>query len=104
MTTIALDEHSPIWKRAEALYAEGVRGYHSFQHALDVLDRVDKVQRNIGFMDHDAVRFAALYHDAVYVAGAMDNEYQSAWKLNEAIRETYRDSTTEVRRRVVEIE
>lgn len=55
-----------VWKYAEAAYAQGIRAYHTFDHAKDVLSRVMYFDDEIGFMNPEAARLAALFHDAVY--------------------------------------
>jgi predicted metal-dependent HD superfamily phosphohydrolase len=55
-----------VWKYAEASYSQGVRAYHTFNHAKDVLSRVMYFDDEIGFMNPEAARLAALFHDAVY--------------------------------------
>lgn len=79
---IDLSENGPVWAHAKQLYSVGRRGYHRFEHALDVLERVKMVEEEIGFLNYEAVQLAALFHDAVYVAGAKDNEQKSVNELN----------------------
>lgn len=74
-------EETPIWDTVRELYKghpDFPRAYHNFQHAQDVLDRVDQVQNDIGFINYEAVRIAALFHDVVYIPGNPDNELESA--------------------------
>jgi predicted metal-dependent HD superfamily phosphohydrolase len=76
---------SALWTKAEELYARGPRAYHKFSHAEDVLERVEMVERDIGFMNYEAVRLAALFHDATYVAGNKNNEAVSANQMRNAV-------------------
>lgn len=80
---IDTSEGSAVWEHAKSLYQEGRRAYHTFQHALDVLERVEKVEKELGFFNYQAARLAALYHDAIYVAGSKTNELDSANAMNE---------------------
>lgn len=78
--TIKLED-TWIWDKAKELYNESpgfIRAYHTFQHAQDVLNRVDEVERTIGFVDYESVRVAALFHDVVYIPGSTDSEHLSA--------------------------
>jgi predicted metal-dependent HD superfamily phosphohydrolase len=64
-----------LWKEVEAAYASPGRAYHTLEHVREVLRRLDEVQT----WEHpDEVLLAALFHDAVYVPGAKDNEARSA--------------------------
>lgn len=78
MNLIDIKEDSVIWANAKKLYGIGRRVYHTFQHAQDVLHRVEWVEDEIGFINPEAARLAALFHDAVYVIGSSDNESLSA--------------------------
>jgi predicted metal-dependent HD superfamily phosphohydrolase len=60
-------------------YAEPGRYYHNSHHIAQVLDRIDVLAEGlegISDADLDVIRFAAFYHDAVYVPG---------WNLNESL-------------------
>ncbi len=59
-------------------YAEPPRAYHSFAHVTEVLTHADTVLSGPGFT-HPAETYAAiLFHDAIYLPGAKDNEARSA--------------------------
>lgn len=90
MSLVDIREDSKVWDQAKKLYDEGPRAYHTFRHAQDVLHRVDGIEDEIGFMNPDAARLAAVFHDATYVIGASDNELLSA---NAMMRVVY-DYTT----------
>lgn len=72
-------------------YEHPSRAYHNWRHIKAVLDRIDELEPVVtppwdavraeavkGPVDVDLVRFAAFYHDAVYVPGFALNEYLSA--------------------------
>lgn len=83
-SVLNLEEGSVLWNEAKKLYNRGPRAYHTFDHATEVLKRVGWVEHAVGFVDPDAARLAALYHDAVYVIGSADNESKSAdemWRV-----------------------
>jgi predicted metal-dependent HD superfamily phosphohydrolase len=64
---------------ARRLYAGPGRVYHGVAHLDDVLARFAEVAANgPGWVRPDEVRAALLFHDAVYVPGAKDNEARSA--------------------------
>lgn len=62
----------------QAAYAHPPRAYHSFAHAQEVLAHVGEVTAGPGWAQPREAVLAALFHDAVYVAGAADNEVKSA--------------------------
>ncbi|MFY2764699.1 hypothetical protein [Arenimonas sp. MALMAid1274] len=62
----------------EQAYATPPRAYHHFGHVQEVLARFDEVAAGPGWHQPDEVRWAILYHDAIYEAGRRDNEARSA--------------------------
>lgn len=70
----------PAAQRAalQAAHAEPPRAYHHFGHVLEVLGHYLQVAEGPGWHRPDEVRFAVLYHDAIYVPGRSDNEAASA--------------------------
>ena len=62
----------------EQAYATPPRAYHSIDHVQEVLRQVDAVAQGPGWRQPREVQLAALYHDAIYVAGRGDNEARSA--------------------------
>jgi predicted metal-dependent HD superfamily phosphohydrolase len=67
---------------AKLAYSVGYRPYHNFTHASDVIAGCVK----IGHISAPLI-LAALYHDAIYIAGANYNEEMSSLLLrNNAIR------------------
>lgn len=61
-----------------AAYASPGRAYHDATHIADVLAWFDRVADDVGWRDAAAVYAAILFHDAIYVPGATDNEARSA--------------------------
>jgi predicted metal-dependent HD superfamily phosphohydrolase len=59
-------------------YAAPPRAYHHFGHVEDVLIQHGEVASGPGWTQPLETALAVLYHDAVYVAGARDNEARSA--------------------------
>ncbi len=66
------------WAELEAAYAQPPRAYHGFGHVRAVLEHVAEVAAGPGWQQPLEVWLAALFHDAVYVAGRSDNEMESA--------------------------
>ena len=65
-------------------YAEPQRAYHTAAHIAEVLGWFDVVADDVGWEDPSAVYAAIVFHDAIYVPGAKDNEARSAaWCLAE---------------------
>lgn len=60
-----------------ASYAQPHRAYHSFAHVQEVLRHYDSVSSGPGWKHPKEVFLAALFHDAVYVPGRLDNETRS---------------------------
>jgi predicted metal-dependent HD superfamily phosphohydrolase len=58
-------------------YQEPHRHYHDWHHALSVISWVNTVAESPLDRTKPALAVAALYHDAVYVVGAKDNEARS---------------------------
>ncbi|MDQ1093985.1 putative metal-dependent HD superfamily phosphohydrolase [Xanthomonas sacchari] len=71
------------WAQLRAAYAEPPRAYHHFGHVEAVLAHYAEVAADTGWRQPREVYLAVLYHDAVYRAGRVDNEAQSA-RLAEA--------------------
>ncbi|MCC8361851.1 hypothetical protein LK996_01975 [Lysobacter sp. A6] len=59
-------------------YATPPRAYHDLHHVGEVLRHFADVAQGPGWTHPHDVAFAVLYHDAIYVAGAKDNEARSA--------------------------
>jgi predicted metal-dependent HD superfamily phosphohydrolase len=61
------------------------RHYHTLVHIAELLDLYRQVAREVGWANPREVLAALLYHDAVYVPGAPDNEARSAVLATTAI-------------------
>lgn len=67
-----------------AAYAEPHRAYHTAAHIADVLGWYDQVADDVGWTTPLDVYTAIVFHDAIYVSGAKDNEARSAaWAMAE---------------------
>jgi predicted metal-dependent HD superfamily phosphohydrolase len=62
---------------AEA-YAQPHRAYHTAAHIAEVLAWYDRVADDVGWDAPVDVYAAIVFHDAIYVSGAKDNEARSA--------------------------
>jgi len=69
----------------QAAYAQPPRAYHHAGHVQAVLAHCAEVASGPGWQQPEEVYLAALYHDAVYVAGRKDNEARSAQLARQAI-------------------
>jgi predicted metal-dependent HD superfamily phosphohydrolase len=61
-----------------AAYAEPQRAYHDASHIAEVLGWFDRVFDDLGWRDPATIYAAIVFHDAIYVPGAADNESRSA--------------------------
>ena len=59
-------------------YGEAHRAYHNASHIAAVLDWYDRVADDVGWHQPAEVYVAVVFHDAIYVPGARDNEARSA--------------------------
>jgi predicted metal-dependent HD superfamily phosphohydrolase/DNA-binding transcriptional regulator YbjK len=66
------------WTALRTAFSTPGRHYHTLEHVLDVALAWDAVRRGEGWADEVATWLAVLFHDAVYVPGAPDNESRSA--------------------------
>lgn len=83
-----------IWKILRSAYASPPRAYHSLHHVAELLEHFEWVQAEHGWSQPNEVECAIAFHDAVYVAGAKDNEARSA----DLARHTLRGSTIDCER------
>jgi predicted metal-dependent HD superfamily phosphohydrolase len=87
----ALLTHTPVSlpdaliQAVQTAYMNPPRAYHSFAHVQEVLSHIEEVTVGPGWRQPHEVVLAALFHDAVYVAGAADNEARSADLAAQAI-------------------
>jgi predicted metal-dependent HD superfamily phosphohydrolase len=65
-----------VYARLAELYGEPHRHYHTLTHIRHCLSQFDLAAALMD--DPDAVEMALWFHDAIYVPGALDNEWQSA--------------------------
>ncbi len=68
-------------------WAEPQRRYHTTDHLLAVLDRVDELLPHVQAPDPAAIRLAAWFHDAVYLPDRSTNEERSARLAERALPE-----------------
>ena len=73
-----LELRADWWRDLCALYAEPPRAYHGVRHLEEVLLRWGQVDGADLWTDRASTFAALCLHDAVYVAGASDNEAKSA--------------------------
>ncbi len=90
----------PYGENLLARWAEPHRRYHTTDHLIAVLNRVDELAHHAD--DPDAVRLAAWFHEAVYLPDRSTNEERSARLAERALPEAgvSRETTAEVARLV----
>lgn len=69
----------PALEQVAACYDEPHRRYHDRRHLGQVLACVERLLEAVDVPDPDAVRLAALFHDAIYDPGSATNEAESAF-------------------------
>jgi predicted metal-dependent HD superfamily phosphohydrolase len=74
-----------------AAYDVPPRAYHNWSHIERVLEHYESVKASLGWRQPEEVRMAVLLHDAIYVAGAKDNEARSAVLAVDIIGRWYPD-------------
>ncbi|MFD8380717.1 hypothetical protein ACFV2X_19565 [Streptomyces sp. NPDC059679] len=91
---------APYGQDLLARWAEPQRRYHTTDHLLAILDRVDELITHA--TDPAAVRLAAWFHDAVYLPDRSTNEERSARLAERALPEAGvpQERTAEVARLV----
>lgn len=67
-----------LWERVGEAYSTPGRAYHAIHHIVSVLRTYDEVARDQGWIHPAEVFLALVYHDAIYSAGAANNEERSA--------------------------
>ncbi|MGJ3232243.1 MAG: HD domain-containing protein [Oceanicaulis sp.] len=70
------DPRSRIGRRVIAKYAAPWRRYHGLGHLAFLFGEIERLRGEIA--DRDRLRFAAWFHDAIYVSWRKDNEARSA--------------------------
>lgn len=93
---------APYGQKLLDRWSEPQRRYHTVDHLLDVLNRVDELAPHTSGSDLDAVLLAVWFHDAVYRPDRSENEERSAALAELALPEAGvpRDRTDEVARLV----
>lgn len=81
-----------------AAYTTPRRAYHHFGHVQEVLGHFADVARDHGWQSPREVWLAMLFHDAIYDAGARDNEARSASLARQAIADHLGDAGLDVDR------
>lgn len=106
MTTLLLSVPlrlpQPMREALEAAYATPPRVYHNLAHIEELLRQFELVSTSSGWTQPVEVTLAILYHDAIYNAGASDNEVRSAQLAVDAIARWLPDAGIDVSR-VVEL-
>jgi predicted metal-dependent HD superfamily phosphohydrolase len=74
-------------REVRVAYGGAGRAYHDGTHLEEIVQRFGEVAASVGWLAPREVYLAALFHDAVYVAGAKDNEAKSAGWARRAIEE-----------------
>lgn len=88
MSTLTTPTELPegLMRAVHSAYAQPPpRAYHSFAHVQEVLRHLAEVTAGPGWAQPQEVLLAALFHDAVYLPGAKDNEAKSAGLARQAI-------------------
>jgi predicted metal-dependent HD superfamily phosphohydrolase len=67
-----------VARELAAAYGEPHRAYHNLTHIAELLGWFDRVADDVGWKAPATVYAAILFHDAIYVPGAKDNEDKSA--------------------------
>ncbi|MBL1095340.1 HD domain-containing protein [Streptomyces coffeae] len=78
---------APYGEDLLARWAEPQRRYHTTDHLIAVLDRIDELLAQVAAPDPDAIRLAAWFHDAVYLPERSTNEDRSARVAERALPE-----------------
>ncbi|WP_432587850.1 hypothetical protein ABVG11_21425 [Streptomyces sp. HD1123-B1] len=78
---------APYGEDLLARWAESQRRYHTTDHLIAVLDRIDELLAHVAAPDPAAVRLAAWFHDAVYLPERSTNEDRSARLAERALPE-----------------
>jgi predicted metal-dependent HD superfamily phosphohydrolase len=69
---------APLEAALATAYGEPHRAYHDARHIAEVLGHYDRHCDAIGWRQPAEVYVALVFHDAIYVPGARDNEVRSA--------------------------
>lgn len=102
LLSVPLQLPQPMREALEAAYAMPPRVYHNLAHIEELLRQFELVSTSSGWTQPVEVTLAILYHDAIYNAGASDNEVRSAQLAVDAIARWLPDAGIDVSR-VVEL-
>lgn len=91
-----------FWEQLFAAYQTPPRYYHTIDHVAEVASHFDRVATDLAWQRPDEVLLAILFHDAIYRAGASDNERASA-DLARTCIERFLPSADIDRQRVAEL-
>ncbi len=83
---MVFDFPAPMLAAIQQAYRTPARAYHAWSHVEDVEHWYQEVARGPGWKQPREVFIAVLLHDAIYVAGAKDNEEKSAQLALELMR------------------
>lgn len=84
----AFDDVAPpsaLVDEVRAAHASPGRAYHDLRHVAEVLDALARARAEVGLARTAEAVLAVLFHDAVYVPGAKDNEARSAELAREVV-------------------
>ncbi|MEU8824271.1 hypothetical protein [Streptomyces sp. NPDC048636] len=84
---VTAPDAAPYGEDLLARWAEPQRRYHTTDHLIAVLDRIDELLPHIPAPDPAAIRLAAWFHDAVYLPDRSTNEDRSARLAERALPE-----------------
>jgi predicted metal-dependent HD superfamily phosphohydrolase len=77
---------APLAAELAAAYGEPHRAYHNLTHIAEVLHWYDAIADDLTWQQPAEIYAAILFHDAIYVSGAKDNEARSAdWAKRSAL-------------------
>lgn len=93
-----------FWQLLFDSYQSPPRHYHTIDHVVEVARWYQVVARELGWTRPSEVFLAVLFHDAVYHAGARDNEQRSAAVAVDAVQRWLGDAGIDTGRVVQLIE
>jgi predicted metal-dependent HD superfamily phosphohydrolase len=86
-----------FWQTLHDGYQSPPRHYHTLDHVVEVACWYQVVARELGWTRPREVFLAVLFHDAVYHAGARDNEQRSAAMAVDAVQRWLGDAAIDTR-------
>ena len=91
-----LEVPARLWDELFEAYGSPSRHYHDVVHLLAVIEQFHAVADDVGWIHPHEVFLAVLFHDAIYVPGAHDNEARSAVLAREAIARFFPQASLDV--------